>query len=143
MDESPEIDNVDRRILAALGEDSRASLTALAAQLGLARATVRARMERLQRIGAIRRFTIETDLAQRDQVRAVMCVALQGSVARQVVRALKGIAGVEALYMTNGAWDLVAMISVDNLAEFDRVLGQIRAVQGVLNSESSLLLNRA
>ena len=41
----------------------------------------------------------------------------------------------------NGGWDLVAEIRCASLIEFDRVLGQIRSVEGVINSESSLLLN--
>jgi hypothetical protein len=35
----------------------------------------------------------------------------------------------------------VAEIRADSLVDFDRVLGEIRSVDGVINSESSLLLN--
>ena len=46
-----------------------------------------------------------------------------------------------SLHSTNGTWDLVAQIETVNLPEFDRVLREIREIKGVLNSETSLLLN--
>ena len=46
-----------------------------------------------------------------------------------------------ALHTTNGTWDLVAEIQVASLAEFDRVLREVRMIDGVLNSETSLLLS--
>lgn len=47
---------------------------------------------------------------------------------------------IRALHTTNGAWDLVAEIETENLAEFDRVLRHVRALEGVSKSETSLLL---
>ena len=47
----------------------------------------------------------------------------------------------QALRTTNGGWDLVAEVRAPSLAHFDRVLGQIREVPGVINSETSILLS--
>ena len=47
------------------------------------------------------------------------------------------------LYSTNGAWDLVAELDCADLRDFDRALREIRAVPGVTNSESCLLLDSA
>jgi DNA-binding Lrp family transcriptional regulator len=58
-----------------------------------------------------------------------------------VIKALRGLPEIQALHTTNGGWDLVAEIRADSLVDFDRVLGEIRSVDGVINSESSLLLN--
>jgi DNA-binding Lrp family transcriptional regulator len=134
-------DSSDRRLLAALSEDSRQPLTTLAQRLGLSRATVKARIERLVGDGTIRRFTIVTRTEQEATVRAVITVALQGSMSRQVVRALRAIPEITELYSTNGAWDLVAEIRTDSLRDFDRVLRQIRDIPGVQNSETSILLD--
>jgi len=76
-------------------------------------------------------------------VRAVMMIELQGPKARGVVARLRRMRQVSELYSTNGAWDLVARIETGSLVEFDRVLGDIREIQGVLNSETCLLLARA
>ncbi len=137
-------DQTDRRLLALLQQDARMPVVAIAAELGLSRATVSARIERLRATGAIRRFTIELGAPEADDmVRAVMMIELQGPKARGVVARLRRMRQVSELYSTNGAWDLVARIEAGSLVEFDRVLGDIREIQGVLNSETCLLLARA
>jgi len=136
-----EITQTDRRLLAALRIHARASLTELAAATQVSRATVKTRLDRLIEGGVIRRFTIETDLDDRDGVRAITTMELQGSVARSVIRALRKIPEVTALHSTNGKWDLVAEIRTDNLQAIDRILRRIREISGVLNSETSLLLD--
>ena len=118
--------------------------TTIAAKMGVARATVQTRMERLQREGTIQRFTIDVSAsAQTDTVRAVMLIELEGNMSRKVIASLRRNTGVTELHTTNGTWDLVAQIETTSLAEFDRILREIREVQGVLNSETCLLLNRA
>ncbi len=138
-----EITQTDRRLLAALKTNSRASLTELAAATKVSRATVKSHLSRLIDSGVIRRFTIETNLEDSDGVRAIMLVELQGSMSRTVIRALRQIPELSSLHSTNGAWDLVAEISADNLQGVDRVLRKIRDISGVRNSQTSLLLDVA
>ena len=135
-------DSIDRALLAALKENARASVTELSHQLSLSRTTVKQRLDKLIENQAIRKFTIVTDTDDDAIVRAVMTIELQGSMSRSVSRALRGLPEITALYSTNGAWDLVAEIHTDTLGEFDRVLRQVREISGVLNSETSLLLQR-
>jgi DNA-binding Lrp family transcriptional regulator len=47
---------------------------------------------------------------------------------------------ITALHTTNGAWDLVAEVQAESLGDLDRVLREMRTVEGVLNSETSILL---
>jgi DNA-binding Lrp family transcriptional regulator len=139
-----ELDQTDRALVAALTADGRASVTTLAARLGLARGTVKSRLAKLQSSGAIRRFTVELSAeASPDLVRAVMLIELQGPLARKVTASLRRITAITDLHSTNGAWDLVAQIEVSSLPEFDRVLREVREINGVLNSETCLLLDQA
>ena len=134
----------DRALLAALKRNARASITTLAAELGVSRATVQTRLERLVHSGTIRRFTIETALeADPNRIKAVALISLEGPVKRQVVRALKRMPEITSLHSTNGSWDLVAHIETDSLPGFDRVLNAIRDVSGVQNSETCLMLDQA
>ena len=132
----------DRKLVAALKQDGRASITRLAQTLGQSRATVQARLDRLIGSGVIQRFTIDVDAsADADMIRAVMMIELEGVLTRSVTRKLKLMPAIVSLHSTNGTWDLVAQIETVNLPEFDRVLREIREIKGVLNSETSLLLN--
>jgi DNA-binding Lrp family transcriptional regulator len=58
-----------------------------------------------------------------------------------VIRALRGEPAVTALYSTNGRWDIVAELQSDSLEGFDRVLGRIRLIEGISQTETSLLLS--
>jgi DNA-binding Lrp family transcriptional regulator len=73
--------------------------------------------------------------------RAVTMIELAGAMSRSVTNILKSMDEVVSLHTTNGTWDLVAHLETTNLPEFDGVLRRIREISGVLNSETSLLLN--
>jgi len=135
-------DKTDRILLAALKTNARASVTELAQKLHLSRTTVKQRLVRLIETGAIRRFTIVTDTEDEGGMRAVMMVELQGEMSRAVLQAMRKIPEITAIYSTNGAWDLVVKITTETLVQFDQVLRQVREIKGVLNSETSLLLDR-
>jgi DNA-binding Lrp family transcriptional regulator len=137
-----DLDDLDRRLIALLRTDGRAPVTTLARQLGVTRATVNSRLERLLESGRVLGFTIRTkDGHGDDDVRAISLIEVEGRTTNQVIKALRGLPEIQSLHTTNGGWDLVAEIRCESLIEFDRVLGQIRSVEGVINSESSLLLN--
>ena len=137
-----EPDELDRRLIALLRTDGRAPVTTLARQLGVTRATVNSRLDRLLESGRVLGFTVRTkDDHGDDDVRAVTLVEVEGRTTGDVIKALRGFPEIQSLHTTNGGWDLVAEIRCDSLLAFDRILGQIRAVDGVINSESSLLLN--
>jgi DNA-binding Lrp family transcriptional regulator len=137
-----DLDDLDRRLIALLRTDGRAPVTTLARQLGVTRATVNSRLDRLLESGRVLGFTIRTkDGRGDDDVRAITLIEVEGRTTNQVIRALRGLPEIQSLHTTNGGWDLVAEIRCESLIEFDRVLGQMRSVEGVINSESSLLLN--
>jgi DNA-binding Lrp family transcriptional regulator len=92
--------------------------------------------------GAILGFTVRA----RDEastIRAVMMIEVAGRTTSAVVRHLKELPELHTLHTTNGGWDLVAEVRVETLAELDRVLREVRLIDGVLNSETSLLLSSA
>ena len=134
-------DDLDRQIMAHLRSDGRASLSKMAAALGVARGTVQKRLDRLLDTGTLLGFTARVREDRDDSVKAVMMIEVTGKSTTQVIRRLRGIAEIRALHTTNGNWDLVAEISAPTLADFDRVLREIRIIDGVMNSETSLLLS--
>jgi DNA-binding Lrp family transcriptional regulator len=137
-----ELNDTDQQIIAELRRDGRASLSDLAARLGLARATVRARMERLQARGEIVGFTVLTrsDVSA-TPVRGLMMIAIEGRGTERIIARLTGMPEVIAVHSTNGRWDLIAELGTRTLEELDLVLQKVRGYEGVLASETSLLLN--
>lgn len=135
-------DRLDRDLIALLRNDGRAPLSKLADALGVSRGTVQNRLDRLLENGVLHGFTIRVrDDYDGDAIRAVMMIEVAGKSTSQVIRKLRGMPELQKLHTTNGAWDLVAEIVTSNLAEFDRVLREVRMIDGVLNSETSILLS--
>lgn len=136
------MDDMDRKLLSALRRNARAPLSGLAAELGISRATVRVRIERLEARGVIRGYAVQTaqDLVDAP-VRGLMMLAISGPGAERVMHRLTGHAAVKQVHSTNGKWDLIVEVGTETLEEFDRVLFDIRRIEGVETSETSLLLN--
>lgn len=135
-------DELDRNLIAILREDGRAPVSKLAQLLGVSRATVQARMDRLLDSGAVLGFTIRAREDSGPQgVRAIMMIEVSGQSTTQVIHSLRGIAALHQLHSTNGNWDLVAQLSAESLADFDRVLREVRNIPGITNSETSILLS--
>ena len=60
---------------------------------------------------------------------------------RQRMERLRGMPELHSLHTTNGSWDLIAEIRASSLHDFDRVLREVRQIDGILNSETSILLS--
>ena len=135
------MDDTDQNLIAALRRDSRAPLSSLALELGLSRTTIRSRIERLQARGEILGFTVrlKSDIAHAP-VRGLMMLGIEGRGAEKIMHRLHGIAAVQAVHSTNGKWDLIAEINTDTLEALDKVLFAIRRIDGVVRSETNLLL---
>jgi DNA-binding Lrp family transcriptional regulator len=136
------MDDTDRRLIALLRQDARASVASLAKELGVARGTVQNRMARLERDGVIVGYTVRLKpQVEETGIRAFTTIAVEGNLTDEVIRTLRGDPAVSALHSTNGRWDIVAELQTGSLEEFDRVLARIRQVEGVASTESSLLLS--
>ena len=135
------MDKTDERLISALRHDARASLSDLAMQLELSRTTVRTRIERLQSRGDILGFTVvlKEDVL-RDPVRGLMMIGIEGRGTSRITRQLQGFPEVRAIHTTNGRWDLIVELGTATLETLDEALAKIRMFDGVVSSETNLLL---
>ncbi|PZQ82235.1 MAG: AsnC family transcriptional regulator [Ancylobacter novellus] len=135
------MDDQDRKLLTLLRHNGRRSISDLATELGLSRATVRARMERLESSGDILGYTV---ILRADAiampVRGIMLIEVEGRAADRIVDTLGGFPQISAVHTTNGKWDLVVELGTDSLTDLDAVLRRIRLIPGITASETSLLL---
>jgi DNA-binding Lrp family transcriptional regulator len=136
------LDDVDRQLIALLRDNARMPVVTLAKQLKVARATVQNRLTRLEQSGVIVGYTVRLKpAAEAHRIRALMSIAVQGNRAQEVIKVLRGYPNVATIHSTNGRWDLIAELQADSLENFDRVLGAIRLVDGIANTETSILLS--
>lgn len=135
------MDDQDRRLISILRHDGRRSISDLAAETGLSRATVRARLERLEADGTIIGYTVVLRAdAVALPVRGLTMIEVEGRMLDKVIDGLVGFSEIGAIHTTNGRWDLVVELSAESLADLDAVLRRLRLVPGITASETTLLL---
>jgi len=76
----------------------------------------------------------------KDPVRGLMMVGIEGRGANRIVRQLQGLSEVRAINTTNGRWDLILELGTETLEDLDAALSKIRQIEGVMTSETNLLL---
>jgi DNA-binding Lrp family transcriptional regulator len=135
------MDQLDEQLITLLRHDARRSISDLALDVGVSRATVRARVQRLEKAGEIIGYTVILRADAVDQrVRGIMMIDIEGHAADRVIRTLGGFSEVSTIHTTNGRWDLVIELGTQTLSEFDSVLRRVRLIPGITGSETSLLL---
>lgn len=136
------IDGKDKDLIALLRNDARSSTTQLAKELGMSRATVNSRIERLQKRGIIKGFTIKfDDNYERGQVQAHVMIQSQPKASAHIIQQLKNLSAVTALHAVNGSYEMLAMVEAASTKELDQTLDIIGNVEGINKTNTSIILS--
>jgi DNA-binding Lrp family transcriptional regulator len=134
------LDKTDELILLILRQDSRAAFVDIAAKVGLSEAAVRRRVSNLVKEGTIKRFTIDVDEPQ-TATSAITYVSVSPSApTADVSKKLKSVKGVETIYETTGSFDIAAIIKGASISEVNKSVEEIRRLDGVLKTETTIIL---
>ena len=133
--------DLDSRLIALLQQDARLSTAELARRLGVARSTVQGRVERLERAGVIQGYTLRLGAPHAGAaVKAHVAIGVAPKHQAAVERQLMRLPGIETLYSISGDHDLIAIVAVEDTAALDRCLDAIRATDGVISTNSAIIL---
>ena len=134
------MDKTDELILQILRQDSRLAFVEMATKVGLSEAAVRRRVSNLVKQGAIKRFTIEVDEPQ-TATSAITYVSVSPSApTADVSKKLRSVKGVETIYETTGPFDIAAIIRGASISEVNKSVEEIRRLDGVLKTETTIIL---
>lgn len=134
-------DTLDRDLLALLQVNARASTAELARQLGTARTTVLARLERLEREGVIAGYTVRLGQDLLDQgLQAFVGVTVQPKAGRDVVRQLTRMPEVRQLCAVSGEFDYVVLLRADSALRMNTLLDEMGNFDGVVKTTTSVAL---
>jgi DNA-binding Lrp family transcriptional regulator len=135
----PGFDPLDLELLAALIDDPRASLVALAERLGAARNTVYARMARLEDAGAFLPFDRRVNPEVLGYpVTAFISVTTRQKELGRIVGEVAKIPEVVQAHGTSGSADLVATVVSPDIHRLFDVDAAILAIDGVERTETAL-----
>ena len=134
-------DALDRDLLALLQANARASTAELARQLGTARTTVLARLERLEREGVIAGYTVRLGQDLLDQgLQAFVGVTVQPKAGRDVVRQLTRMPEVRQLCAVSGEFDYVVLLRAESALRMNTLLDEMGNFDGVVKTTTSVAL---
>ena len=134
-------DALDDRLVGVLSDNPRIGVLGAARLLGIARATVQARLDRLVRSGILS-LEPRVDPARFGfPVSAMVSLELQQShLGVPAAEALEAIPEVTEIHSVSGQADLLVRVVARSNEDLQRVLHEILAIEQVLRTSSSILL---
>ncbi len=138
-----QIDDVDSRIISVLAADGRRSYADIGTEVGLSTAAVHERVKKMLEKGVIRRFSISVD-PERVGLNFTAFVAIRndgGIHCRDVAPRLLAMPQVEELHSVAGEYDFLAKVRTTHARALEDVIYQIKAIEGVARTTSTVVLN--
>jgi DNA-binding Lrp family transcriptional regulator len=139
------VDATDRRIVAALVNEGRMSMRALAQVLHISRANAYSRVERLLSAGVIRGFRADVDPAAVGlSTSAYVTLKLHQAVWRDVRDRLQAVPGIVHIALVAGDFDVIVLVRARDNVDLRRiVLDEIQGMPGVLSTRTLLVFEES
>lgn len=138
------LDRADERILAELTRNARIAHAELAEKVGLSRNAVRQRIERLERDGVIRGYTLVTGEGNtRTSVIAAMMFVYRHDRMRggDVIQALKSMPEIVSCDVMSGDFDLVVRVEAATADRVREIWQHVSALAGVRDTLTAFALS--
>ena len=133
------MDEKDKQIIKTLKDDARAGYAEIGNKIGLSEGAVRKRIKTLTDEGIIRKFTIKVGIAEGAQ--AITLLATNpAQPTLEVSKKIQAIPNVETIYEVTGEYDIVAVITGMNVAEVNECIEKIRRVEGIMKTNTMIVL---
>lgn len=135
-----QLDATDLALIAALSENARMSVSTIARRIGLARTTVQARLERLEKSGVVEGYSIRLGRGARPAISGTLLICTDPHETAAILSRIKSLPEVKAVHSASGRYDLVIEVATDDTATLDRTLEWIGSSRGVKEIESLIHL---
>ena len=136
------IDGKDKKLIALLQQNSRESTAKLARILGLSRTTVTNRIDRLEKRGVIKGYTVQfSEEYERAQIQAHVMISCDPKSTATIVNSLKQNPSIRELHAVNGVFEMLAIVNAQSTQDLDTVLDEIGNTKGVSKTTSSIILS--
>jgi Lrp/AsnC family leucine-responsive transcriptional regulator len=139
------MDEVDIDLLRMLAADSRLSQRALSREISLSPPAIGERVARLERLGAIRGYTLDIDWAALGYPMAVHIpvTAAPGADLGHIIDELRKMPELDDVHIVTGQWDLIARFRLRDQGHLQEILlGRVWQIEGIQRVETFLELSR-
>jgi DNA-binding Lrp family transcriptional regulator len=137
------LDDIDRKILSLLRENSRRTLADIGEQVSLSVAAVKRRVARLERDGVIRGYTARIDTSMLGEgIEVVMEVYCADRTSPGDIRAsFEHLDEVVTAFTVSGDPDVVVRLRVENVAHLEQIVERVRHDPNVVRTRTMLVLS--
>ena len=145
------IDNKDQKILEVLQDHAEYTTSQIAKKTLLPRTTIHNHLRKLKNEKIIKKFTIELDQDKLGRsFIAYVLISVNLLLLKQkkktqydLAKEIKSFSFVERADIVSGGADLVCMLQVKDVEEFDKVLlGKLQLVEGVEKTQSLIVIHK-
>jgi Lrp/AsnC family transcriptional regulator, leucine-responsive regulatory protein len=134
------LDKKDFALIEALQQNGSRRLEDLAKLVHLAPSSVHDRLQRLERVGIIRQWTIKVD-AQALGLGVLAFVGIRATrPCSELVEALRAIPSIEECHSVAGELSMMLKVRVANTAGLLELSDRLRAIPGVEQTETTIVL---
>jgi Lrp/AsnC family transcriptional regulator, leucine-responsive regulatory protein len=137
------VDTLDRRIIAALRENGRATYADLGRRVGLSASAVHERVGKLEATGVITGYHAVVDPSAVGLGVTALIAIHSTDVAddEDVAGSLALLPEVESCYRVAGDESFVVKVRVGTVDELEQTLGRLRRIDGVARTRTTLVLS--
>jgi Lrp/AsnC family transcriptional regulator for asnA, asnC and gidA len=137
-----ELDDIDRKILALLGDEGRRPNTEIARAIGVSEPTVRKRLDRMLQQGVLRILAVLNATATGFPVDTVIGINVKTGQLRDVGKQLATINQVTYVGYVSGRFDILIEVLLRDTAElFDFLSSVLQNIDGIASSETFNVLH--
>lgn len=142
MSVEPAVDTLDLALLTALRENPRVGVLELSRLLSVARATVAARLQRLEQRGIVTGYGPDVDLAKAGYpVQAFVTLEIAQGSLDDVAADLAAVPGVLEAFATTGSGDVLCKIAAASHSDLQATLVELTRASSVSRSTSVVVLS--
>ncbi len=135
------IDDIDRRIIAALKENGRTPYAQIAEELGVSPGMVRQRVQRLTEQGVMQIVAVTNPILMGFHTVALIGIKADGRHLREIAHHIAQFDEVIYLVLTTGTYDiLVEVVCRDNAHLLEFLTDRLHTVEGVRDTETFVYL---
>lgn len=136
-----DLDELDRKLIAALQIDGRAPFSTLADQLGVSASSVRYRVQRLQDSGMFQIVGIANPLNIGFDRLALVGITCEPGTAPDVCEALAELTETSYVVLTSGGFDVMVEVVCRDIEHYTDLMFQtVQRIPGVVRTESFFVL---
>lgn len=136
------MDDIDRKILKILSQNSGATATEMMSQVNLSIPAINKRIQKLCHSGVIKQFTILVDPKKmgRPILAFILIVLQQGSRLDTLMEYIKGDPDILECYAVTGEYDYLLKVCASDVEMLEEKLTHLKRQSGVIKSHTLLSL---